>query len=274
MDRENAKQPFTGLPTAREVVAFDPKKGRSCTADTFRVDLTDTPRSPWNLSAAQVFADDFCAAHPNLRRTRQEVLDAWFTHFDNLRANYRKQEASKKELQALENARTQRRRTERRSNLYSRRYEAAEYYLSIRQSALPLIKMLGADGMSSDESGHEGQQGEAIYFVTHKPWRAQKLTTWLRTLDSLHLYFRYQGKWKATSGAWPHIRVTSTVSSERAAVPGLPENFYSATWLETLSEFETTDLQPEAPMQIPDIPDELVKYVVQRLLVSYFLTHF
>ncbi|KAH7903686.1 hypothetical protein BJ138DRAFT_1020240 [Hygrophoropsis aurantiaca] len=263
MGRDDAKQPFTDLPTPREIAAFNPKKGRSCTADRFRVDLTGTPRSQWNFSAAEVFASDFCAAHPNIRYSRQDVLDAWITHFDSLRDNYRMQEAAKKDSQILENVRTEKRRTERRSTLYRRRYDTAKLLSKRLQSSMPveLVTSLGVDGMSSDESGHEGRQGEPTFFITGKPWRARSVTTWVRTLDSLHIHARYRGEWKATAGAWPRIRVTSTVESQRAAVPGLPRNFYSGTWFKTLSEYEAADLQPETPMQAMHISEEITKYV-------------
>ncbi|KAH7903959.1 hypothetical protein BJ138DRAFT_1019805, partial [Hygrophoropsis aurantiaca] len=232
MGRDSSEHPFTDIPTPKEIAIFNPKKSRCCTADRFRVDLKGTPRSEWNLSAAQVFADDFCATHPKAQYSREDVCRAWIIHFDTLRANYRKQEASKKELEVIANAQTEKRRKERKVNvrslpLYHRRYQTASRFPALCQSVLPLVKDLGVDGMSSDESSHEGKQGEATFLITCKPWRARSVTAWLRTLDSLHLGVRYKGQWKASAGAWPRIRLTSTVESESAAVPGLPMNFYS-----------------------------------------------
>ncbi|KAH7905256.1 hypothetical protein BJ138DRAFT_1231055 [Hygrophoropsis aurantiaca] len=263
MNRDNSEQPFTDNPTPEEIRAFNPKNGRCCTAACFRVDLTGTPQSAWNLSAAQVFADSFCATHPGAQYSRETVCRTWIAYFDTLWLKYRKREADEKELEALANAQREKiRRKERKVNLYHRRYQTASSFSALRQSVLRLVKDVGVDGMSSDESSHEGKQGEATFLITCKPWRARSVTAWLRTLDSLHLGVRYKGQWKASVGAWPRIRLTSTVESESAAVPGLPMNFYSEMWLKTLSDFEKADLQPETLLQIVEILEDIRRRMI------------
>ncbi|KAH7908072.1 hypothetical protein BJ138DRAFT_406823 [Hygrophoropsis aurantiaca] len=263
MNREDKSAPFDDLPTLREVAAFDSTKGRCCTPSRFRVDLTDVPRSEWNRSAAQVFAADFIATYPNGDFTTKQVVNAWFTHFDSLKITYKslilKQKADKHSLRALEAARAAKRRQERKNNLYLRRHQVAKRYGTVRTLALPIVQQLGVDGMSSDESDHEAGHGEASYVIKRKVWRAKAISTWLRTLDSLHLRARYKGEWKASSGAWPHLRMTSTTKSERKAVPGLPKNFYSKKWINQLDEFESTDLQCRGAAQDLSVPREVKK---------------
>ncbi|KAH7917104.1 hypothetical protein BV22DRAFT_1052683, partial [Leucogyrophana mollusca] len=91
MKRVDPKAPFADLPTEKETIIFDPTKEHCCDATRFRVDLTDTARSDWNYSAAQVFAEDFCKTYPDCGYDESAVLKAWFSHFDTLKATYERQ---------------------------------------------------------------------------------------------------------------------------------------------------------------------------------------
>ena len=72
--------------------------------------------------------------------------------------------------------------------LYSRRLQTAHQYTEIKTQATRVVQSLGLDGMSSDESDHEGHKGEVTYYILHKDWRSRQITAWLRMLDSLHLH--------------------------------------------------------------------------------------
>ncbi|KAI5981764.1 hypothetical protein EDD15DRAFT_2199209 [Pisolithus albus] len=121
------------------------------------------------------------------------------------------------------------------------------------------VESLGQDGMSSDESDHEGHRGEATYHILDKDWRSKQVTAWLRMLDSLHLRLRYNGKWRATAGAWPHFRTTSLHDSKGAPVKGLPVDFYSRNWYGAQNTFAREQLQAKEQSNTLAIPAEHAK---------------
>ena len=92
-----------------------------------------------------------------------------------------------------------------------------------------ILERLGADGMSSDESGME-EEIEIIYHTKVMPWR-RDLETELRIIDNQRLVdtdiFTPRGsklvKWRRGIG---------NPQSSRKAVAGLPWVFYDEEWLE------------------------------------------
>jgi len=121
------------------------------------------------------------------------------------------------------------------------------------------VQSLGLDGMSSDESDHEGHKGEATYYVLDKTWRSRRITAWLRMLDSLHLCLRYTGEWQATAGAWPHYRMTSLNESTRSPVKALPTDFYSRDWYQAQNDFAKRQLKAAKSQVSLEIPSEYWK---------------
>lgn len=125
------------------------------------------------------------------------------------------------------------------AQLYERRLlVGAKLKYEFQLNAVKVVKMLGVDGMSSDESDHESGEGEATYFASCKHWRSAEVTQYLHTLDAWHLRERYGGRFQATSGAWPHFRSPDPKISEREPVNKLPRNFYNAAWWKGISAFE------------------------------------
>ena len=123
--------------------------------------------------------------------------------------------------------------------------------------------------MSSDESDHEAGSGEATYLITKKPWRANQVTAWLRALDALHLRARYQRHWRATAGAWPHLRQISEKQSERAPVEGLACNFYTQEFMDSLCPHSLSELDIQDAINL-DIPESLIKCVFDDFLLGFF----
>ncbi|KAG2747182.1 hypothetical protein P692DRAFT_20697506, partial [Suillus brevipes Sb2] len=239
-----------------EVAGFDPTKGLCCTVERFRVDLRGFAKSDWNVSAAKVFARDFLEAHPQFKAVKpSEVENTWTTHVDYLRKVYRAQTS---EIQEVDVRKQRNRRKERCAQIYYRRLAVAEAHPSLR-GAITVIKQLGINGMSSDESDHSASNGLATYRIHIKRWRSQKVTDFLRTCDALHLMVRYQLEWDATPGAWPHLRLPSLRFSLRAAVQKLPINFYDQDWLETLNGFQKDVLQPRSEECDLEIPDSIAR---------------
>ena len=62
-----------------------------CGPDYFRFDLTGKPRSPWNKSAARVFATDSITTHHVSTRSFDDIMEAFFVRIKTLQAQYRLQ---------------------------------------------------------------------------------------------------------------------------------------------------------------------------------------
>ncbi|KAI6144281.1 hypothetical protein BKA82DRAFT_3983196, partial [Pisolithus tinctorius] len=218
---------------------WDPKSGPCCTVEDFRIDLEGLPRSEWNKSAALVFAQEY------LKRRRENytleyVMKAWLTHVMTLRTRYKVKELDDEDRTERKARNRQR---QRKHELYSHRLQTAYEYREIKDHAVAIVESLGQDGMSSDESDHEGHWGEATYYILEKDWRSKQVTAWLQMLDSLHLHLRYNGKWQTTAGAWPHFRTASLNDSKGPPVKGLPIDFYSRNWYGAQNAFMREQLQ-------------------------------
>jgi hypothetical protein len=90
MNRKAYDSPFDIGPTTEEIADFDPESGHCCSAEEFRVDLEDTPRSAWNTSAARVFAESFIAKYPRCPATEAEIEGIWSKHLGYLMNAFKK----------------------------------------------------------------------------------------------------------------------------------------------------------------------------------------
>ncbi|KAG2124084.1 hypothetical protein BD769DRAFT_1335918, partial [Suillus cothurnatus] len=237
MKRTDRDSPFDDVPTPEVIGAFNPRMGPCCTADRFRVDLEGTSRSPWNKSAAEFFATNFRETYPEIKVTHQAVVKAWTKHFETLKGQYITlgQVGQGKKKNRLPKQIANRRR-QRRVELYGRRLRAAQSLPDdiqdeFKNQSIKLVQWLGPSGMSSDESDHEGLEGEPSYFALQKLWRSFDVTNMLRVLDALHLYKKFGKAWDACPGAWPHMRSFRMRVSTSSPVESLPQNFYSQKWL-------------------------------------------
>lgn len=121
-----------------------------------------------------------------------------------------------------------------------------------------LIDTLGTGGISGDETdtGKNARRhsDQPRYKIVNLEWRSKKLTRVLRTLDLLHLAKRrFSNNGRATSGAWPRIRIESHLKDESPAVRGLPRNCYSKEWLSLQDERTkiALDAQKKVSLKIP-----------------------
>ncbi|KAH7908028.1 hypothetical protein BJ138DRAFT_974978, partial [Hygrophoropsis aurantiaca] len=226
--------------TEAELRNWEPANNACCTRRDFRIDITGYKMSPWNKSAAQVFAKAFLKKYDGFGRTHDQVVHAWLSHVDSLRKRYKRELRSKDQAAK---AASQHRRSERKANLYIRRLETAGQYHETKGFVASMVEQLGRDGMSSDESDHGSRGSEAVYVISSKEWRSNAVTDWLRTLDALHIRLRYNGTWQASQGAWPHCRTPSLrkISSKRE-VKALPRDFYSSNWLKSRTKFRRNEL--------------------------------
>src|SRR5688572_28833775 len=106
------------------------------------------------------------------------------------------------------------------------------------------MKLLGPDGMSSDESESEeltgsephrrSRDGPPVYCVLSPRWRSDELTRFLHLLDSVHLALRRMDP-SRQRGSWPRVRRYNPdrqiMSSSQKFVPNLPRNAYDASFL-------------------------------------------
>ncbi|KAF9487921.1 hypothetical protein BDN71DRAFT_1513500 [Pleurotus eryngii] len=103
---DNLLQPSVGAEEAQNYAnMWNARKGINvppcCDEENFRYDLLGTPRSPWNQSAARVFAVAFRRwAQADLDHTA--TMDAFFTWIKSLKQNYKKSQ-----LNAAEQGRAQ-----------------------------------------------------------------------------------------------------------------------------------------------------------------------
>ena len=118
-----------------------------------------------------------------------------------------------------------------------------------------MLSKLGPDGMSSDESDHQGDSGIPQFRIMRKEWRSENMTPWLRAFDRLYRDSRFRtGQEKGTEnipyrytlpGA-PQARgrlQPGESTSNRRIVPCLPRNAYDERWMQTLDEFEREELR-------------------------------
>ncbi|KAI0069363.1 hypothetical protein K474DRAFT_1714334 [Panus rudis PR-1116 ss-1] len=247
MKRENRKSPFPKPPTKDELDIFATRRLGGPTLANFRLDLANySYQSPWNLAAAELFADAYIGQHERDITNRQVIKSLFLRHLHDLGEQY-------KDLQVLQlppdddqriklDARNARRLvTTRRASLALRRYNVIEAMRKLRKFS-PLLAQLGRDGMSDDEFA-PGPYSPPKYNIVQLTWRSKKLTALLRALDALHIYTRFSNGHKPSRGNWPRRREKSAlVDHSRAAPKGLPRNCYDKTWLKHLTPIEKKQL--------------------------------
>ncbi|KAI5981376.1 hypothetical protein EDD15DRAFT_2379767 [Pisolithus albus] len=261
MHRIQWDSPFTDLPTKAEVEAYKPALGPPCTPDRFRVDLSGIPSTDWNKSASNVFVQSFRNAYPDCTKSSKDICVAWERHFNRLRQIYRDQQEQAR-LAQVELARTAAGAKKENPTYVSPAAVLCASVLLGSHSSARAVEELGVPGMSSDDSDHESSEGAARYAIVSKDWRSGEVTELLRLLDALHLRLRYGNSWNATSGAWPHLRLVSCRSSTRAAVKGLPKNFYARKFLASLTREAFDELHSIERILPVEIPDGLREFVV------------
>ncbi|KAH7904840.1 hypothetical protein BJ138DRAFT_1018563 [Hygrophoropsis aurantiaca] len=255
MHRDAPKSGFFDLPTEEQIASFCPDDGPCCTENRFQVDITGVPKSAWNMSATAVFVQSFVAAHPEYKKKGTAVRDAWTTHFARLKEIYNEQQRGGGNTVK----KVKHRRRERKLQIYYRRLRVAKHYEGLQESVEHVIRELGVDGMSSDESDHESGRGEATYYIVRKPWRTAKLTAYLHVLDALHLKMRYGGEWDKSSGSWPHYRTSSLRDSQRPPPTHLPRNFYSDEWYYSRTSFAQNALYASSVLYNFSHPKQILR---------------
>ncbi|KAJ7192142.1 hypothetical protein C8J57DRAFT_1109805 [Mycena rebaudengoi] len=191
----------------------------------FRFDILGTPSSPWNKSAARVFANlaiqQLCL--PDTVEMFKAIRRGFTQYLDTIIRRYKVSLKTSSEIEALRAAKARHTRNIRRRFL--------AYTFQPLRHHIDMLEYFGVDGMSSDESdedtSHHGQ-----YKILTPVWRASEATAWLRMFDTLYHILRRSGDVQVLRGAFPHKRImTQQKSSQKTFVAGLPINVYDPTWL-------------------------------------------
>jgi len=114
-----------------------------------------------------------------------------------------------------------------------------------------LVSMLHQEGMSSDESGEEN--GHIVYWVKTRQWRSAELIRFLHMIDLNANRTNAYGKLRPGNSPRVRKRRANATTSGRRAVPGLPINFYDATWYATLQNRDKVALRPKPVLQLHTI---------------------
>ncbi|KDR65578.1 hypothetical protein GALMADRAFT_148577 [Galerina marginata CBS 339.88] len=210
------------------------KNLQCCPANSFKIDVVGTSRSPWNTSASRVFALDFLAFHQIQPEPTvlQETLGLAKTRIGSIRYSVKRKEHLNLSAE---------RRKGRKSTLFYRRLDTCSVHPDL-QKHLEFVQELGIAGMSSDESDYEevGRNTATLartraprYRVLRPKWRNIQVGEWLETIDIVGFIMRRNGPKK--QGGYPRIRTQSGIISKYSTsdsfVPGLAVNTYDQTWL-------------------------------------------
>ncbi|TFY77451.1 hypothetical protein EWM64_g6563 [Hericium alpestre] len=247
MQHENNKSPFTGIVVNRlQVAEFGQSKKPCCGLADFRVDIEGYPKSAWNKSAARVFAQGFLNQYPRIKKSPQKIEEAFLTHLAGLRKEYKLRQSEEEVAIRAAKARKDR-RDERRRRLFNRRVETVETFPQLRQH-LDMLKRLGRNGMSSDDTDDELGTTYVQYWVLVMPWRSKDVTIWLRIIDAMSRKLQAR---KPMQGNQPRWRFSSNRpghrQSQKTVVACLPKNAYDPTWFDNMDPFDmdTLDVQEE-----------------------------
>ncbi|KDQ53072.1 hypothetical protein JAAARDRAFT_50036 [Jaapia argillacea MUCL 33604] len=121
----------------------------ACEADSFRIDILGTPRSPWNISAGHIFAATLISAngYPDTEDVVEQIQHAFATRIKSLQRDYQVSQLGPAQKQQ---GRSQHNRSEWKINLFHHHRNIVKKYDGLHHHIVMLDRM-GPDGMSSDE---------------------------------------------------------------------------------------------------------------------------
>lgn len=269
MNREDNNQPFDEalIPSEEEVSQFIPRlHDPCCTATFFRPNLIGKTRTPWNRSAAKVFVRSFLESGQYTCTDKRLIEEAFFSHLKYLRGLYKQRDVSEDRKRAFRRKANRAERKRQVSSvsahlpnsqlrllqLFYRRLKNAASYHDLN-CHVNVLRLLGPEGMSSDESDHEN--GVVQYRVLIKSWRHPILTPFLRVFDASYRRDRFVPILQNTQGSHPHLRLSSNkVDDSRGAPTRLPINAYDTRWLANLTQFDRERLEEGDPYDFSHTP--------------------
>ncbi|KAJ7482866.1 hypothetical protein B0H11DRAFT_2232244 [Mycena galericulata] len=210
---------------------------------------------PWNKALGDLFVERLKLDHPEFRANgayiRKYFRQRLRTLREALNIHYRDSNGDIREARASNG-----RRTERRRMIYTKRLDWTvdnSHGLQADGSypmlfLYQMVKLLGTDGMSSDESTGNP---DTMCTVVHKNWRHPDVVRLLRWID-LNLSNRSERKVSGPEGhlrlRLPHGKAAVTL---RYPIAGLPVNFYHPEWYDGLEIQEKKRLGALKPQPLP-----------------------
>ncbi|KAI6143934.1 hypothetical protein BKA82DRAFT_4179099 [Pisolithus tinctorius] len=196
------------------------------TPTNFILDCARAKDTPYNREAFTVFAEDFLDKINNHGwYSSQTIPERYFVA------------PSENPVKAREDMKARLRkssRTARKVRLLKLRLDAMAEHTSL-QKHLPLVKHLGTQGISSDESEDEARR-TINYPRVYPRWRSQKLAMlmWEADLAIVEFLSVAIGKRKRAGTQLRNRPHSDKFNDAAAAPPGLPVNCYDAAWLSSL----------------------------------------
>ncbi len=114
-----------------------------------------------------------------------------------------------------------------------------------------IVTTLGLNGMSSDESEKDGDR-TVDYFICKQDWCHPYLTCLLEFVDEDRNVTNAYGNKQAGNPLRNQIRIGGKLST-RAALAGLPKNWYEEDWLANLTPRQLYDLQAKSISELKEI---------------------
>jgi hypothetical protein len=120
-----------------------------------------------------------------------------------------------------------------------------------------ILKDLGPDAMSSDESDTGEPVGNNTYWRIPKAWLSPSITALMRGVDISQPPKRRPGNARRYRIDHPpqHARIPNAIldSHNMAYVGGLPSNWYNQLWVKSLRPLALEKMKMAAEVQVPSL---------------------
>ena len=134
--------------------------------------------------------------------------------------------------------------------LLESRIRGAEKLQNTRE-LIPLLVLLGVDGMSDDESeGVDNDERDPRFLIIRPRCRNPELNNWLKTFSLIDKSNKWDVLGNAKKGRFMRVRIESDLMAKGTPVPGLPINWYAEEFRNGLTEFETEEMNMQPPVPI------------------------
>jgi len=131
------------------------------------------------------------------------------------------------------------------------------------QRHVGIMKNLGRDGMSTDESDHEELGTNVVartratrFYVLAPAWRRAEVGEFLDAIDTVSFVMRRSSGKK--SGSFLRTRIHSNsrprYSKRKAFIPGLPLNTYRPSWIDGRTDLDLVVCPTPAPYDFSHDP--------------------
>ncbi|KAJ7148292.1 hypothetical protein C8R46DRAFT_1231303 [Mycena filopes] len=191
-------------------------------------------KGAWNLALEDLFLEHFKSCHPELSSDEDYIRKHFKQRLETLRGALIVQLFRRRKAWTEDNT---------KSIIQADGHDTVELLLE-------MVKLLGTDGMSSDESNGESDK---TCTVSSKSWRNPDLVRLLMWIDRNRPKHNVYGD--RMSGNPPHRRLRlpygSAPKSLRRAIANLPINFYDPIWYQGLSNGQKTRLGATVAQPLP-----------------------